>query len=339
MNLAQTIRRALLQTNQVRQNGTSSAIFSQNEMVSATQDCLNELAALAKAADADWNLITRLSTDSAFTFEGETYTPTTSMPTVATTRTYTLPPDFLRMKRIRCLTETYRDLVFTHMDVDNPLFAVLENDDNDNVPDWLYYDVIDRRTLRFASRPGAVLDLEFMYEARYPFLYIYNGQASNVATVTIDDETVSTSGGTASAFLTERLSTPAEIMFASDASGNHPIVMSQTSTDLFLAPGRVTGVGQARQIASFTTATALEMSATWPFATDASIGYLICSAPELMETHPQLFIDYLRYYIYDRIGNKKAGEALSKYEMGKRQFKSDIQVRATDLEFAEDFES
>jgi len=339
MNLAQVIRRALLQTSQVRQNGVSSALFTLAELVSAAQDCFNELTALLRASDADWNLTTRLSTDAAFTFEGETYTPTTSMALTATGRTYTLPPDFIHMKRIRCITESYRDVEFRHLDVDNPTFAALENDDTSVGPDLMYYDIIGRRTLRFASRPGTALDVEFLYEARYPFLYVYNGTAGNTAGVTVDSVAVTTAGGTPPTFLTERLSTPAQIMFNSTGGTGHPIVMSQTSTDDFVVTGKIFGTGQGRHIASFTAATTLDLEATWPLPTDTSIGWLICSAPEIMETHSQLFIKYLKYYIYDKEGSPKARDAGREYEMAKAQFKADFGKRSVDLEFAEDFEA
>jgi hypothetical protein len=348
VNLAQVIRRALFQCNVVRQDGTTPALLTQAELVGAAQDCMNELTALLRELDANWGLQVRTSDDAAFTFEGETYAPITSLTLAASTRSYTLPPDFLSMKRIKSLTTENQYIRFEQMDVDNPVFHAIEQYEDlttgNTVPDVFYYSVIGRRTLRFANFPGAVIDIEIMYEARYPTLFVYDGETSNVASLANADATVTTSGGTASSFLNSGLSTPCAIYFNSTGGNGHPVILSGSAADNFISvqPRRVgaTGIAGPWPIDSFTSNTELELAQTWPFTTDSSIGYLLCSSPEIMETHHQLFVDYLRMYIYEKIGSdRRAQAAQQRYERGKLQMKADMQQRATDPEFVEDFES
>lgn len=351
MNLAQVIRRALLQCNVVKQDGTTPAIILEAELVAAAQECMDELFQIMKQADADWGLRTVDSRTTggtaAFTFEGETYTPTSSLRTAVSTREYTLPPDFLRMKRIVCVTNGFQYIRFDHLSVADPVFTGIETGLDIAVgvstPDIFYYDVIGRRTLHFANWPGQILDLEIMYEARQPTLWIYNGEATSVAGVTLDDATVATSAGTATRFLDSGLSTPCALFLTSDGASGHPIVMGTTAGVDFVSPlprrvGAI-GLGGPFPVASFTTDIELELTRTYPFATDASIGYMLCSAPEVMETHSALFVQWLRAYIYSKVGNDRGvKEALGRYENAKNQFRTDIQVRSTGPEFVEDFD-
>lgn len=237
MNLAQVIRRALIDCRLVRQDGTSSALFTEAELVSVAQDCFNELNMILKQSDADWNLKTLDSRttggSAAFTFEGETYTPTTSLRLATSTREYTLPPDFLRMKRIRAVSSDFQYIRFLHLDVDDPVFLGIESGvdltTGTSTPDIFYYDIIGRRTLRFPNWPGREIDIEIMYEARQPTLFIYNGESSSVGSVTLDDATFATSAGTATRFLDSELSTPAHLFLESTGASTHPIVMGQTA--------------------------------------------------------------------------------------------------------------
>ena len=346
MNLAQVIRRALLQCNIVRQDGTHPTLLSQDELVGAAQDCMNELTMLQLQSEGEWNVVKRDSDEeTSFNFETESYNTSTSLTLAASTREYTLPPDFWKMRRIRAIDTSQQYIPFRHLDLDDPLFVALERDENLTVGtrtlDPLYYTIYGRRTLRFATFPGAAFDIEIFYEGRPATLWLYDGESSNTAALTNGDATVTTSGGTATRWSDSELDVPAVIYFNSTGGTGQPVAMSTTSGSDFiqLGPRRVgsTGIQGPFQIASVTDDTNLEMSRTWAYDTDAAIGYMLCSAPELMETHHQLFVSYLSSYIFDRIGNTEAADrAYGRYEIRKGQLKSDIQRRSTDLEYVED---
>jgi hypothetical protein len=283
----------------------------------------------------DYNLVTRESDDGSFTFENETYN-NSGYQLLVDTLSYTLPPDLITLKRIRTLTATYRDTVsFTPLDVSHPVWRAYE--DTDVQGGEIYWDITGRRTLRLSHSVPATLEIELMYNARLPVLWVHPGRASNVADVTLDSATVNTSGGTVTAFLTDRLSTPAEIIFASDAGSSHPIVMGQTAGVDFIT-GTRTGTGQARPIESFDDANTLTLEATWPYATDTSIGYLIASAPAYLEDHYHLMVAYLVQKIKAKMGDARAeGTARAGLQQGMRDFDYDISKRADEAEFVEDW--
>jgi len=342
MNIALVIRQALIEAGVVRQDGTSSGIFDLADMVTWANDCQRLMEAEWRRSGKDYNLIRRQSDDASFTFENETFAPSSfqliagsgDSPTIG--RQFTLPPDLISLKRIRALSSNHRQVIFTPLDITHPTFRELENI-NDPGGSEIYWDVIGRRTLRLSHPIGATVEIELFYNARLPALYVHPGRATNVADVTIDSTTVNTSGGTVTAFLTDRLSLPAEIIFNSTGGDGHPIVMSQTSTDDFIT-GTRTGTGQARPIESFDDSNTLTLEATWPYATDTSIGYLIASAPQYLEDHYHLMVAYLKAKIRGRMMDKQGAAAgMGEFKQGVKEFQYDIAKRADDAEYVEDF--
>ena len=92
-------------------------------------------------------------------------------------------------------------------------------------------------------------------------------------------------------------------------------------------------------IASYTTDIELEMTRTYPYATDSALGYMLCSAPEQMETHTQVYVEYLKAYIFQVTGNLMGSQAAGgKYEKMLGQFRTDIQERSLGIETVEDFD-
>jgi len=311
-------------------------------MVGWANDCQRLLEAEWRRSGKDYNLIRRQSDDSSFTFENETFAPSSfqliagSGSSATVGRQFTLPPDLISLKRIRALSDNYRQTVFTPLDITHPTFRELENI-NDPGGSEIYWDVIGRRTLRLSHPIGATVEIELFYNARLPALYVHPGRASNVADVTLDSTTVNTSGGTVTAFITDRLSLPAEIIFASDAGSSHPIVMGQTAGVDFITAAR-TGTGQARPIESFDDSNTLTLEATWPYATDTSIGYLIASAPQYLEDHYHLMVAYLKAKIRGRMMDKQGAIAgMGEFKQGVKEFQYDIAKRADEAEFVEDW--
>ena len=340
MNLAYALRRALRDCVLVRPNGTTPINITEQLMVSWAQDAIDQMTKLWHKSGADYNLTTRESTDAAFTFMGETYNPS-SFQLTTTTLDYTLPPDFIKMKRIRATNSSFKNFVFTAMDIDHNVFRGLnqsfEADANPGGQE-LYYDIIGRRTIHFSHAMPQASDIEIIYEARLPKLFIYGGRSSNTAALVNGDATVDTSGGTASEFLAEALSTPAHILFASDGDTVHPQIVTQTAGEITVEPG-ATGIGQGFPIDSFTTDTSLELTQTWPFASDANIGYLIASAPDFFLEHQELIIRYIRHLLYDAVGNAKASDRqLAFWDKGKTRFEYDIKRRVEELQMVEDWE-
>lgn len=341
MNIAQIIRRALIETNQVLADGTSNPLITQNELLAAAQDCMKKMFFVLKHSDANWDVAILDSTDSAFNFERSTYTATSSLVLAASTRDYTLPPDFFAMQYIRAISTAQQHIEFVYLDFDDPLFLKILRAEHlttgSSTPDLFYYTIYGDRTLRFANFPGGAFDIEIGYQARTPFLWIYDGAGS--AAVTQDDATVTFSAGT---LAISGLTIPAEIMFNSTGAAAHPVTLSTDSTATFItvAPYEVgaTGIQGPWPIDSFTDDTNLELQQTWPYSTDSSLGYILCAAPPMLRTHARVALDYLRWYIFDRVGSPKANEALQKHEQGMQEMTTDMSVRSSDPEFVEEYE-
>ena len=224
MNLAVVIRRALIDCNVVKQNETTPAIITQPDLVSWAQDATREMEALWRKSKEDQNLIHRLSTDSSFTFEGETYAPSTfKMTTDAITgRTYQMPPDLIQIKTIRVIEASFRHFVFTAMDIAHPVFRGYENVDNPAGAD-IFYDLIGRRELRLSHPLPGAAEIELGYLAQLPSLYIYSVGTANC---TLDSTDVTLSTAT---LLTERLTLPAVIYFNRDGATDQPLIGSEST--------------------------------------------------------------------------------------------------------------
>src|SRR3990172_11433604 len=324
MKIAFVIRRALIDAGVVRQNGTSSGRFTQADMLAWANDAQNLIEAAWRKSGKDYNLVTRESDDGSFTFENTTYN-NSSYQLLSTTRTYTLPPDLITLKRIRAITSTYREYIFTPLDVNHPVFRSLEDADNPGGSE-VYWDVIGRRTLRISHPMPATCDIEVMYNARLPKLYIYTVSGIQ-ASWTIDDATITIESG--ALFIDQRLTLPAEIIFNSALGDANPVTMSQTSTDDFVVPSARTGTNQGWPIDSFTDDVTLELAATMPLATETSIGWLVASAPQYLEDHSHLVIKYLVSKVKSEIGDTKgAQEAMAEFRAEMKAFDYDIARRA-----------
>src|SRR3990172_2532859 len=304
MKIAFVIRSALIDAGVVRQNGTSSGRFTQADMLAWSNDAQNLIEAAWRKSGKDYNLVTRESDDGSFTFENTTYN-NSSYQLLSTTRTYTLPPDLITLKRIRAITSTYREYIFTPLDVNHPVFRSLEDADNPGGSE-IYLDVIGRRTLRISHPMPATCDIEIMYNARLPKLRIYT-DATGAANITT---AVAAQVLTTGAVVDEGLVTPSELILNTSGAAAPPVTMSQTSTDDFVQPAGVRGAAARHfPIESFDTNTGITLEAVFPLATDTSIGYLIASAPQYLEDHYHIVIKYLESKIKLEIGDKTCAQA------------------------------
>ena len=335
MNIASVIRRALFDANVVRQNGTTSGLLTQNELLSWANDCQRILEAEWRKSGKDYNLTSRASDDADFTFEGETFDPSgfEHLATAVGGRTATLPPDLITLKRIRGTTTAYRDYTYTPLDINHPVFRDLANSDNPTGTE-IYWDIIGRRTLRFSHPLPATGQLEIFYNARLPKLRIYTDATGAANFTNAVAAQVLTNGDV----INEGLTLPAEIILNSAGGAAAPVLVSQTSTDDFVLPAgtRTTGARHF-QIESFDSATGITLEAVYPLPTDTSIGYLIASAPFYLEDHYRVVIDYIVKKILIKIGSKDAQAAEARYIAGLRDFQYDTHKRADEAEFVEDY--
>ena len=335
MNIASVIRRALFDANVVRQNGTTSGLLTQNELLSWANDCQRILEAEWRKSGKDYNLISRASDDADFTFEGETFDPSgfEHLATAVGGRTATLPPDLVTLKRIRGTTTAYREYIYTPLDINHPIFRALADTDNPSGSE-IYWDVIGRRTLRFSHPLPATGQLEIFYNARLPKLRIYT-DATGAANITT---AVAAQVLTTGLIVADGIQLPAELILNSSGAATPPVIVSQTSTDDFVLPAgaRTTGARHF-PIESIDTDTGITLEAVFPLPTDTSIGYLVASAPFYLEDHYRVVIDYIVKKILIKIGSKDAQAAEARYMASLRDFQYDIHKRADEAEFVEDY--
>jgi hypothetical protein len=150
--------------------GYASAQWSDEEMVDLVNEAYEGMQREFRLVHKKWGLIT-LNTDSAaFTREGETYTPATSL-VHGTTNTVTLPPDFAELVRIKCTSN--RSIRYFPAEIEQDHWIDSDQagwDDTTNLalagdPAGLvfYYDVIGNRTLYFTPPTSGSFDLEIDY--------------------------------------------------------------------------------------------------------------------------------------------------------------------------------
>ena len=115
-----------------------------------------------KALNDDYFIVTRSSTDGSLTILGETYAAS-SFQIIASTRDYTLPPDFSEIKLVEVITANYEDVRFVYRDLSHPeMRALLEITDN-QTPSSFVFDILGERTMRIAPMSNTTLDLRLTY--------------------------------------------------------------------------------------------------------------------------------------------------------------------------------
>lgn len=339
MNLAWILRRALLDCNVVRQDNTTSALFTLDELVSWAQDTSRELEALQRLVKEDFPSRTLLSTDAAFTFDGETYLPS-SLQLLTSTLVYTLPPDLIQIKRIRSLSEESKHFLFTPMDFNHAVFRNLNQQYNENqagstrstnpTGSELYYDIIGRKTLQFSHAMPQTTEIELIYNRREPNLFLHE-IAGDIAVTNASAAVVASSG----TLVASRLTTPSTLLIASDGGIVVPKVVTQTSTDPIVLPGRELEY----PITSIDSDTTLTLAAVFPGVTDANVAAIISSSSTIMDDHYHLMVRYIRSMIYEKTGQgRMARGQMEKYEAGKKAYVYDITSRSQGVVFVEDWE-
>ena len=101
VNVAKIIRRALLDANVVRVDGTTPRILAQPDLLSWVEEGTDILEKALRNARVDYMIVIRDSTDATFIWDGIQYNIANELNVVNSTTVYTLPPDCLRLRRIR----------------------------------------------------------------------------------------------------------------------------------------------------------------------------------------------------------------------------------------------
>ena len=140
-----------MDANVVRVNGTTPRILAQADLLTWAQDGTDILEKALRNAYQDYGVRLLASDASAFRWDQETYNPS-AFQMVGTTKSYTLPPDFLRMKSITPTTSGQESLKFTHLDMSEGQFIQLDTATNPQAT-TIHYDIHGVRTLRVPNPP------------------------------------------------------------------------------------------------------------------------------------------------------------------------------------------
>lgn len=325
MNIAQVCRQALFDANVVLADNTTSALFTQAELLAWAQAGEEVVGKALRNAEADYGMVIRTSTDSTFVWEEESFAMT-GLALISTTKSYTLPPDFIEMRYIRPTTSGREDTRFSHLDISDPLF-VQTNTESTPQRDVIYWDIIGERTLFIPNAPTASLDIEFGYIARQRRLRVY---ATGTLNLTKDDTAVV---GSSTEWAIERLNVPMEII-ANTTDTAAVAFASQTTTLTFVDPSAI-----YPKVESFTTDTALVLEATWTPATDTSAPYMLASVPNTPREHHHILVRYMVTRILEKSrAYKAAKEVKGDFQRELAQLRSDVEERqSANLEVVEDF--
>ena len=167
MNVAKIMHRALTDANVIRSDSTTPRILTQPDLLSWVEEGTDILEKALRNARVDYMIVTRQTSDSAFIWDGETYTPnsTSTMSLINTTTAYSLPPDLLRLRRIRSVSTGDEDIEFEAKDIAHQDMIDLQQATNPQ-RQILYFDVIGDRILFIPNAPTGTIQVEISYIAR-----------------------------------------------------------------------------------------------------------------------------------------------------------------------------
>lgn len=326
MNVAKIIRRALVDSNVIRIDNTTPSILEQSELLSWVEEGTDILEKALRNARVDYMIVTRQTSDSAFIWDGETYTPnsTSTMSLISTTTEYIMPPDLLRLRRIRSVSTGDEDIEFEAKDIAHQDMIDLQQATNPQ-RQILYFDLIGDRILFIPNAPTGTISVEISYIARSRKPYIETG-GTDVGVVQAD----ATVTGNGTSWLINERYYPSELMLESSGGTSSPVVVSQTSTDDFINMDTRTWpltiqVYPGVPIASDTT---FELATPYSPATDANIGYMLASVPLPPSEHHHIIVDFVHGKIKNRLQMYTAADIAFKSMREKiGQFRQDITPR------------
>lgn len=272
MNVAQICRRALLDANLVKLDGTTSPLITQNELLMWCSEAKDKIEKVLRQAKEDYQLVVLQRDDPAFRWAGQTYDPATNLRITGGTtgtRYLTLPPDLLELRHIRTLTTGEEERRWEHIDLTNPAFADLHRRIGvDTASGTIYFDIVGDRTLLLAQTPDVTIDVELIYIARSAPMQIYT-----TGTVAISQSSAALTG-TSTQWVIDELMHSLEFIVSGDATA--PKVASQTSGGTFVDPSRF-----YYRVDTIVADGNITLSAPWLPTGVSGRGYMLATVPHL----------------------------------------------------------
>jgi len=329
VNCAQVIRRALLDIDAVRQNGTTTPLYIISELLAWANEAKDKVEKALRTNDQDYNLVIRNSTDVDLRWEGMNYDPS-DFGLTTTARSYTLPPDVLLLRRIRSITTGEENRRFRHVDLAHPDFVAGEQTASDaTTAGEIMWDIVGDRTLRIHNPPDAALDIELAYVPRSRKLQLYN---TGTITVTQDAATVT---GVSTLWVDDNVDAFAELIGGTSGTSTPPRVVSQTSTDPFVDSSRFYNA-----VSAITTDTALTLIGNWLTTTlAAGTGYLLASRFPFPVEHVHMVADWVAYRALKKARSADQVGFKNSFNEGLDELVPDTAERQTaNPEFVEDYQ-
>ncbi len=123
----------------------------------------SQIAKVIRRASSDFFVEQMKSTDGVIQIGYENYAPS-SLALVVGINLYTLPPDFLLLKKFMSADPQDRFVRFTSSDMAKEEFFRLFGKEGSNDTEEYFFDIIGQRTLALAPTPQATLDTWLFYE-------------------------------------------------------------------------------------------------------------------------------------------------------------------------------
>ena len=333
MNVGQICRQALIEANVVRQDGSVSPLFAQDEMLRWANEGYEEAQKVLRNAEMDYLWTSRAyHASNSFTFENEDYA-LSSLRLSNGTRQYTLPPDLLILKAIRCTTTGQEQRSFRPMDQSDPYFQTLERSTTPPT-DPIYWDQVDRSTLLLANDPETNLDLSISYVRRSPKLMFYN-----TGTVAVNKDAAAVTG-TSTVWEDEEFDdalVQGALLEIYIHSGTAVVNITGSTTPWVALTKAAVGPYKVSALASDT---ALTIASNWRPANVTGRGYYLASVPELPEEQHNIITEYVVTKIFGRLKARVSKQDAQKdFQQKLTRFRSDIQERQTvEPEFVQDYD-
>jgi len=324
VNLAQIVRLGLLEARAVKQSGSLVPSVSTSELYAWANDANLQVEQRLRAVADDY-FVRRLNSSSDTTAQkimGVSYTPSTSLQLAASTRAFSLPPDFLSLRSIRCVSSGYEDTHFYQMDLTHARFQSMLRDTAEAAPgEDLYYDIQGERTLYLAQPVSSALDIEIAYVARTKKLTVYQTGTIAVTTGTTAVTGSSTTWSSGTPFDTAYL----DIHYGTSGSATVPTADPSTEYD---------DVNRAR-VSSITTDTALVVATNRVGTLASGTGYLLASVPVVPEDFHAGLAAYVAGMILLGDGNPKAAGHFQRFEAAKSGRAEPLRRQAAQVETVE----
>ena len=172
MNLFQIIRQARFEIDAIRTNNVVTAMWSDEEAISAANVAMDKTARLLRLSGSEILTKTSKSTDSNVDLTSEIWSPSSNLKLLSGQTDYTLPPDFVRVLSLRCLDTGFEGVQFHPTTLNNKSYVAQQNISVDelasanNSDQEFWYTIVGARTIRFAPIPKDTINLELVYHFR-----------------------------------------------------------------------------------------------------------------------------------------------------------------------------